>query len=78
MPIEIIAEDITNKGRIDLTIQAFDKTYIFEFKVIDEQPLAQIKKQKYYQKYARNIYIIGIVFNPDDRNVSKFEWEKIG
>lgn len=78
LPIEIIAEDITNKGRIDLTIQAFDKTYIFEFKIIDEQPLLQIKKQQYYQKYKGDIYIIGIVFNPDDRNISKFEWEKIG
>lgn len=77
MPIEIIAEDITNKGRIDLTIQAFDKTYIFEFKVIDESPLKQIKTKKYYQKYKGEVYIIGIVFNPDDRNVSHFEWEKI-
>jgi hypothetical protein len=78
MPIEIIAEDITNKGRIDLTIQAFDKTYIFEFKVIDESPLKQIKIKQYYQKYkGGEVYIIGIVFNPDDRNVSNFEWEKI-
>jgi hypothetical protein len=68
---------VTNKGRIDLTIQAFGKTYIFEFKVFAEEPLAQVKKQQYYQKYTGDIYLIGIVFNPDDRNISQFAWEKI-
>ncbi len=77
LPIDIIAEDVTNKGRIDLTIQAFDKTYIFEFKVFDEDPLAQVKKRQYYQKYAGDIYLIGIVFNPDDKNISRFVWEKV-
>uniref|UniRef100_Q3ARN3 AAA-ATPase-like domain-containing protein n=1 Tax=Chlorobium chlorochromatii (strain CaD3) TaxID=340177 RepID=Q3ARN3_CHLCH len=74
---DIIAEDITNKGRIDLTLRSLDKTYIFEFKVIAEEPLEQIKKMKYYEKYNGERYLIGIVFDPKERNVSQFAWEKI-
>uniref|UniRef100_Q3AQ02 AAA-ATPase-like domain-containing protein n=1 Tax=Chlorobium chlorochromatii (strain CaD3) TaxID=340177 RepID=Q3AQ02_CHLCH len=74
---DMIAEDITNKGRIDLTLKTIDKTYIFEFKVIKQEPLEQVKKMEYYEKYDGERYIIGIVFDPKDRNVSKFEWERV-
>jgi len=50
----IIPEDVTNKGRIDLTLQLPDKTYIFEFKVVDQptyQALHQITTKQYYEKY---------------------------
>lgn len=76
--IEIHAEDVTNKGRIDLTIKFNDKTYIFEFKVTHEEPLAQIKAKKYYEKYSGEVYIIGIVFDTKARNLSEFVWEYIG
>ena len=77
--IEMVAEDVTNQGRIDLTIKLDNKVFIFEFKVINEGPLKQIKEQKYHEKYIdkeKEIYIIGIVFDRKERNVSKFEWEK--
>uniref|UniRef100_Q3ART8 AAA-ATPase-like domain-containing protein n=1 Tax=Chlorobium chlorochromatii (strain CaD3) TaxID=340177 RepID=Q3ART8_CHLCH len=74
---DMIAEDITNKGRVDLTLKTLDKTYIFEFKVIAEEPLEQIKKMKYYEKYDGERYLIGIVFDPKARNVSRFEWERV-
>jgi hypothetical protein len=45
--------------------------------VTDRGPLEQIKKMHYYAKYAGERYLIGIVFDPKARNVSKFEWEKI-
>ncbi len=75
--LDIIAEDVSNKGRIDLTLKAEGRTFLFEFKVSDNEPLEQIKKMKYYEKYAGERYLIGIVFDPKARNVSKFEWEKI-
>jgi len=75
--IPIQAEDVTNKGRIDLTIKFDDKTYIFEFKVTNEEPLAQIKAKKYYEKYSGEVYIIGVVFDKKERNVCEFIWEKI-
>jgi Predicted AAA-ATPase/PD-(D/E)XK nuclease superfamily len=80
-----IAEDVTQKGRIDLTIKLPNRIVIIEFKVDqEEQALAQIKHKKYYQKYLseakakkQNIYIVGICFASKDKNISEFEWEKI-
>jgi len=75
--VDIIAEDVSNKGRIDLTLKAKGRTFLFEFKVSDQEPLEQIKKMKYYEKYDGERYLIGIVFDPQARNVSKFEWERV-
>jgi len=78
--IDIIAEDITNKGRIDLTILMPEAIYICEFKVDGSDALQQIKDKKYYEKYLdedKNIFLIGIEFDTKDRNISKFEYEKI-
>ncbi|WP_456238409.1 PD-(D/E)XK nuclease domain-containing protein [Pelodictyon phaeoclathratiforme] len=75
--VEIIAEDVSNKGRIDLTLKAVGRTFFFEFKVTDGEPLEQIREMKYYEKYEGERYLIGIVFDPKQRNVSKFEWERI-
>ncbi len=75
--LDIIAEDVSNKGRVDLTIKARGRTYLFEFKVSDGEPLEQIKRMKYYEKYAGERYLIGIVFDPKARNISRFEWETV-
>jgi len=75
--LDIIAEDVSNKGRIDLTLKAGGRTVLFEFKVTDGEPLEQIKRMKYYEKYTGERYLIGIVFDPKQRNVSKFEWERV-
>jgi hypothetical protein len=75
--VDIIAEDVSNKGRIDLTIKAGGRTFLFEFKVTDGEPLEQIRKMKYHEKYAGERYLIGIVFDPKARNVSRFEWEQL-
>ncbi|MFZ4526121.1 MAG: AAA family ATPase [Chlorobium sp.] len=75
--VDIIAEDVSNKGRIDLTIKSSGRTFLFEFKVSDGEPLEQIKRMKYYEKYTGERYLVGIVFDPKARNVSKFEWEKV-
>ena len=85
--IEFKAEDTTNLGRIDLTIATPDmsQVYIIEFKVVenenrDGKALEQIKEKKYHEKYlnkAEEITIIGIEFSKKDRNICKFEWERI-
>ena len=51
--VDIIAEDVSNKGRIDLTLKAGGRTFLFEFKVTDGDPLEQIRKMKYYQGKKR-------------------------
>jgi len=78
----IIAEDTTSKGRIDLTLKIDGNAYIFEFKVVEKatgDALAQIKSKQYPQKYqeSKSILLIGIEFGKSERNVVGFEWEKI-
>ena len=78
--VKLIAEDVTNKGRIDLTLKFKNKIYIIEFKVNNENALQQIKEKKYYEKYlneGKEIYLVGIVFDEKEKNISKFEWEKV-
>jgi len=77
---DIEGEDVTNQGRIDLAVKLPDVIYLFEFKVIDEEPLRQMKEKEYYQKYlssGRDIYLVGIVFDREKRNIKNFIWEKI-
>ena len=47
----IIAKDITNRGRVDMTLFIFEKIYIIEFKVGSAGALEQIKNRVYHQKY---------------------------
>jgi len=78
--IEIIGEDVTNRGRIDLTIKFLNSIYIVEFKVDGKNALAQIKEKNYAKKYLsskKDIYLVGIEFDTNERNISKFEWEKL-
>jgi len=78
--LKIVAEDVTNRGRIDFTVKFKDKYYIFEFKVTDEDPLKQIKEKRYFEKYSgkeKEVIIIGIVFDEKRRNIKKFVWEKV-
>jgi Holliday junction resolvase-like predicted endonuclease len=77
-----ITEDATNKGKIDLTVIVENKVYIIEIKVIKEtekgQALQQIKEKKYYEKYTgKEIYLIGIEFGREKRNIINFEVEKV-
>jgi Holliday junction resolvase-like predicted endonuclease len=78
--LEIIGEDVTNLGRIDLTVKINNLIYIIEFKVGSEDALKQIKEKKYHEKYLKeqkDIYLVGINFDKNDKNISKFEFDKI-
>jgi len=77
LPANCIAEGVSNRGRVDLMLQVGGRTFLFEFKVTDGEPLEQIKMMRYYEKYSGERYLIGIVFDPKARNVSRFEWEKL-
>jgi len=78
--VKMVAEDVSNRGRIDLTLWVDDKIYILEFKVGGEDALQQIKKKKYYEKYrqeSKQIYLIGINFDEEERNIKTLQWEKL-
>uniref|UniRef100_UPI00405794E0 ATP-binding protein n=2 Tax=Candidatus Electrothrix sp. TaxID=2170559 RepID=UPI00405794E0 len=75
---QVIAEDVTNRSRMDLTLLTADTAYIFEFKIRDEDPLQQIKTMRYYEKYAMyQTWIIGIVFDVKTRNITQFVYEQV-
>ena len=80
--LEVKAEDITNKGRIDLTVFIEERAYMIEFKVVEEKvegkALQQIKEKRYFEKYInqyKDIYLVGIEFSKAERNIVGFEVE---
>jgi len=79
--LDITAEDVTQKGRIDLTVALGDYLYILEFKVDGSgNALEHIRKKNYQQKYldkGKNIYLIGIDFSSAEKNISGIAWEQI-
>jgi len=76
---EVIPEDNTNRGRIDLTLKLPDKVVIIEFKVdSNEDPIEQIENKRYYEKYIsinKPIYLLGIKFDSKERNI--LEWNMV-
>ncbi len=79
--LDITAEDVTSKGRIDLTIRMGDVIYILEFKVDGAgDALEQIRQRNYQQKYrsaGKKIILMGIDFDSTSRNITGFAWENV-
>ena len=79
--LNIQSEKPTNKGRIDLVLKADKHIYIIEFKIDGKgNALEQIKENGYKTEYLsdkRDIYLIGIHFDTNKRNICTFEWEKV-
>ncbi len=81
--LDVVPEDTTNHGRLDLSVRFENRVFIFEFKIMkkSDQPgpaLDQIKRKRYGEKYKKpgtTVYLIGVGFDPEDRNISRFEWE---
>ncbi|WP_267926505.1 ATP-binding protein [Desulfolithobacter dissulfuricans] len=80
--LPLVAEDVSSKGRVDMSIILPQAVYVIEFKV-DNAPgsaLEQIKEKGYHRKYMaddRTVYIIGIGFDSNKKNITEFEWEKV-
>ena len=77
---DLRVEDATNHGRIDMTIILPENIYLFEFKVVELLPagkaLQQLRDRRYADKYRAHglpIYLIGIDFSREQRNVVGFE-----
>jgi len=88
--LDVRAEDSTNHGQIDMTVILEGKVYVFEFKVVElteaGSALEQIKKKLYYEKYLgelslqekkQKVFLIGVEFSKEDRNITNFEWEQV-
>lgn len=78
-----VAEDVTSQGKIDMTVILDDSIVIMEFKLTThgdaQSALTQIKNQQYADKYVsqqKPIYLLGISFDPDKRNVHDCVFER--
>ena len=81
---ELIPEDTTNQGQIDLTMKMPDKTLIFEFKLARlgtaAQAIEQIKQRQYPQQYEAEglpIHLVGMSFDENDKNIVDFVIDKL-
>ncbi len=78
--VNIQLERSTNKGRLDMVVDIADKRYLMEFKMDGKgDALAQIKEKQYFQAFydtERDIYLVGIDFSEEERNLSGFAWEQ--
>ncbi|MBP9061911.1 MAG: ATP-binding protein [Rhodoferax sp.] len=86
--LDITVEDSSNKGRLDMAVRFQSCIYLFEFKVVELAPqgnaLAQLKIKNYAAKYlaqyldeGRSIYLIGVEFSKDARNIVGFDVETL-
>jgi hypothetical protein len=82
--LDIILEDTTNQGRIDMTVKFNEQVYLFEFKVVELVPqgkaLQQLQDRSYADKYSslgQPIHLIGVEFSKESRSVVGFEWLSI-
>jgi len=81
--LEIVAEEYTSKGRVDLAVRVDEKVYVIEFKVMEgdkSRTLEELKRKGYVERYrgqVREVYLVGIDFDAEERNIKTFEWESV-
>ena len=81
--LDITVEDSSSHGRLDMAVLFNDTVYLFEFKVVEMTPegaaLAQLQERRYADKYrglGQPIYLIGVEFSKDERNIVAFDVER--
>jgi hypothetical protein len=82
--LDLIPEDVTNQGRIDLTVKLPQAIVILEFKRISgDKPtgeaLAQLKAKAYADKYRTHglpVYLLGIELSSATRNLVGWDVER--
>jgi Holliday junction resolvase-like predicted endonuclease len=77
--VDVRPEVHANKGRMDLVVRFEDRIYLIEFKVIEQagegKALEQIKTKGYAEQFAgQEVYLIGVEFSSEERNIVRFEW----
>ena len=78
--LDIILEDASRLGRLDMAVRFNHQVYLFEFKVVELEPegtaLQQIQDRGYADKYraaGQPIHQIGVEFSREQRSVVRFE-----
>ena len=81
--LNIAVEDSSSHGWLDMAVLFNDHVYLFEFKVVEMASagaaMAQLQERRYADKYralGQPIYLIGVEFSKDERNIVAFEVER--
>jgi hypothetical protein len=83
--LNVITEDNTNKGRIDLAVIVNRGiVYIIEVKVIEREEekgkaIRQIQEREYYKKYmnCERVYIVGIEIDRNKKRIENYEYKRV-
>ena len=81
--LDIAVEDSSSHGRLDMAVLFNGHVYLFEFKVVElasaGAAMAQLQERRYADKYralGQPIYLIGVEFSKDTRNLAAFDVER--
>jgi hypothetical protein len=83
--LNVITEDNTDKGRIDLVVIVNKGiVYVIEVKVIEREEekgkaIKQIQEREYYKKYMNyeKIYIVGIEIDRNKKKIINYEYKRV-
>ena len=80
--VGVTPEVRTNEGRIDAVMETLDHVYVMEFKrdKSADEAMAQIKENKYYEKYlagGKIITLAGVNFDSEKRTIAEYVVEKV-
>ena len=80
--LDIMVEDSSSHGRLDMAVRFNGNVYLFEFKVVElahaGAAMAQLKEKRYADKYralGEPIHLVAVEFSKDARNLTAFEVE---
>lgn len=81
---DVVPEDTSSQGRLDMAVRLPDAVWLFEFKIVDDEPdgsaLRQIKDRGYADKYrgdGRPVHLVGVEFSKARRNVVALDAETV-
>ena len=81
--LAITVEDSSQAGCLDMAVEFNGNVYLFEFKVVEQATtgaaLGQLQARDYAAKYrglGAAIYLVGVEFSPQTRNVAAFAVER--
>ena len=80
--LDVVVEDSTSRGRLDMAVRVGDRVYLFELKVVEiagqgtGSAMAQLRDRRYAEKYSgqgRCVHLVAVEFSRETRNLAAFE-----
>ncbi len=78
--LDVVVEESTSRGRLDMAVRFEGRVYVFELKVVEQAgegaAMAQLVDRGYAEKYrapGARVHLVGVEFSRESRNVVAFE-----